>query len=389
MAIRILRSNSAVLSCDNDRRSTQTWAHLPLGRLPGMIPRSVLAVALLAFAFTLQGCRATPGASATDRGDAAGDFTPVVRPEAPPGPAPEGMAWVPGGRFWMGCGGCQLADAVPVHPVDMSGFWIDRTPVTNTEFARFTAATGYLTVAERPLDAKAFPDLPPERLAPGSVVFSPPRHDLPYLRYLDWWRWVPGANWRHPEGPASDLKGREDHPVVHVTYEDAAAYARWAGKRLPTEAEFEWAARGGLDRKRYAWGDELKPGGRWVANIFEGRFPTRNTGEDGYVGTSPVTAFPPNGFGLYDMGGNVWQWTSDWYRPDWYARLAAAGVARNPAGPPTSRDPSHPDAPTRVIRGGSFLCSDQFCTRYLVGSRGRGEASTGSSNLGFRLVRSN
>jgi len=350
--------------------------------------RPTLLALQLVLAGGLAGCRdkaevATLGGSSVETG-----FVPAVRAEMSPGLAPEGMAWVPGGRFWMGCDGCNLPDAVPVHPVDVNGFWIDRTPVTNQEFERFIAATGYVTVAERRLDPKEFPDLPKERLEPGSIVFSPPKRDLPYLRSLDWWRWVPGANWRQPEGPGSDLRGRANHPVVHVTYEDADAYARWAGKRVPTEAEFEWAARGGLDRKRYAWGNDLKPGGRYVANIFEGRFPTHNTAEDGYVGTSPVTAFPPNGFGLYDMGGNVWEWTSDWYRADWYARLAAAGVARNPTGPPTSLDPSHPDSPTRVIRGGSYLCSDQFCTRYLVGSRGRGEVSTGSSNLGFRLVRS-
>jgi sulfatase modifying factor 1 len=352
-----------------------------------MTPR-IFLFAFLALGLSLSGCRGAPRASASERRLASEVFVPGVRHEPAPGPTPNGMVWVPGGRFWMGCDGCNLPDALPVHPVDVSGFWIDRSPVTNAQFERFVAATGYLTVAERQLDPKDFPDLPREHLAPGSVVFSPPKRDLPYLRYLDWWRWVPGASWRHPEGPASDLRARENHPVVHVAYEDAVAYARWAGGRLPTEAEFEWAARGGLDRKRYAWGDELKPGGHWVANIFQGRFPTRNTGEDGYLGTSPVSAFPPNGFGLYDMGGNVWQWTSDWYRPDWYARLAAGGVARNPTGPAKSRDPSHPDVPTHVIRGGSFLCSDQYCTRYLVGSRGRGDASTGSSNLGFRLVRS-
>jgi sulfatase modifying factor 1 len=342
---------------------------------------SVLALA----AGALAGCRSAPRTPSTESGGEI--FAPSVDREPAPGPAPEGMVWVPGGGFWMGCGGCKLPDAEPVHPVVVSGFWMDRAPVTNADFARFVAATGYLTVAERPLDPKEFPDLPPDRRAPGSVVFSPPSHDLPGLRYLDWWRWVPGASWRHPEGPGSDLGGRESHPVVHVAYEDAAAYARWAGKRLPTEAEYEWAARGGLDRKHYAWGDELKPSGHWVANIFQGHFPTRNTAEDGYAGTSPVTAFPPNGFGLYDMGGNVWQWTSDWYQADWYARLAASGVARNPTGPPRSLDPSHPETPTRVIRGGSFLCSDQYCTRYLVGSRGLGAQTTGSSNLGFRLVR--
>jgi formylglycine-generating enzyme required for sulfatase activity len=349
---------------------------------PGFLACLGLPASIALGLLVLAACRGAPRATASEPAREA--FTPAVDRAPPPGPAPDGMVWVPGGRFWMGCPGCNLPDALPVHAVAISGFWMGRTPVTNAEFARFVAATGYVTVAERRLDPKDFPDLPAERRAPGSVVFSPPAHDAQDLSYLDWWRWVPGASWRHPEGPGSDLRGLDDHPVVHVAYEDAVAYARWAGKRLPTEAEFEWAARGGLDRKRYAWGDELKPGGHYVANIFEGRFPTHNTGEDGYVGTSPVTAFPPNGFGLRDMGGNVWQWTSDWYRADWYARLAASGIATNPTGPPKSPDASHPD---RVIRGGSYLCSDQYCTRYLVGSRGRGDAATGASNLGFRLVR--
>ncbi|HEX5387748.1 MAG TPA: formylglycine-generating enzyme family protein [Gemmatimonadales bacterium] len=314
---------------------------------------------------------------------------PHVNADRPPGPAPDGMQWIPGGTFWMGCGGCNLPDAVPVHLVTVRGFWMGRHPVTNAEFSRFVAATGYVTVAERAPDPTAFPGVPRDRLVPGSAVFSPPERALPMLRYLDWWRYVPGANWRHPDGPASNIDRRADHPVVHIAYEDALAYARWAGKRLPTEAEYEFAARGGLDRKRYAWGDTLEPGGRWAANIFQGRFPVRNTAEDGYAGTSPVGAFPPNGFGLYDMGGNVWQWTSDWYRADYYATLAAAPApAVDPRGPAASLDPDEPAVPERVIRGGSFLCSDQYCTRYLVGSRGRGEPSTGASNLGFRLAAS-
>jgi formylglycine-generating enzyme required for sulfatase activity len=201
------------------------------------------------------------------------------------------------------------------------------------------------------------------------------------MRYVDWWRWVPGASWRQPEGPGSDLRGRADHPAVHVAFEDAEAYARWAGKQLPTEAQFEFAARGGLDRRRYAWGDSLTPGGHWAANIFQGSFPVRNAALDGFARTSPVGAFPANGFGLLDMGGNVWQWTADWYDPAAYAGLQAA-VSRNP----TVSRPPHGRA-ERAIRGGSFLCSDQYCTRYLVGSRGRGDPSTGASNLGFRLIR--
>ena len=319
-------------------------------------------------------CRSTPAARPA--------FVPAVREAPAPGPAPEGMVWIPGGRFWMGCEGCNLPDALPVHPVELDGFWMDRAPVTNAEFARFAEATGYVTVAERRPDPREFPGTPAESLTTGSVVFRPPAREFPGMRYVDWWRWVPGASWRHPEGPGSDLRGRTDHPVVHVAFQDAEAYARWAGKRLPTEAEYEFAARGGLDRRRYAWGDTLTPGGRWVANVFQGRFPVRNAAADGFVATSPVGAFPANGFGLLDMGGNVWQWTSDWYDEHAYAR-PSAGVVRNPA---VKRPPAD-QRPERAIRGGSFLCSDQYCTRYLVGSRGRGEPSTGASNLGFRLVR--
>ena len=192
----------------------------------------------------------------------------------------------------------------------------------------------------------------------------------------------------HPEGSASSIQGRERHPVVQIAWTDAVAYAKWAGKRLPTEAEFEFAARGGLDRNFYAWGNELKPGGKWAANNWQGRFPSQNTVEDGYGGTSPVTAFPPNGFGLYDVGGNVWQWCADWYRPDYFATLAAAGIVRNPQGPPDCYDPQEPLAQKRVQKGGSFLCSDRYCSRYLVGSRGRGAVDSSGSNTGFRCVTS-
>jgi formylglycine-generating enzyme required for sulfatase activity len=212
---------------------------------------------------------------------------------------------------------------------------------------------------------------------------------VPLDNPLQWWRYTPGANWKHPAGPGSDLQGLADHPVVHVAFEDAVAYSRWAGKRLPTEAEFEFAARGGLDRQKYPWGNDMNPGGKAAANTWQGQFPARDHGDDGYLGTSPVTAFPPNGFNLYDMGGNVWQWCADWYRPEAYAARAEAGpVARNPQGPSDSFDPQEPGAAKRVTRGGSYLCTDQYCARYLVGSRGKSEISSGSSNLGFRLAQS-
>jgi len=309
------------------------------------------------------------------------------RPPAPAS-APDGMVWVPGGQFWMGCEGCGLPDALPVHLVAVDGFWMDATPVTNAQFAEFVRATSYVTVAEREPDPRDFPGAPSPSLQPGSIVFTPPAHPVSLDDFTQWWRYVPGANWKHPDGPASSIDGLERHPVVHVAWDDVTAYARWAGKRLPTEAEFEFAARGGLDRNLYPWGNELKPAGKVPANIWEGHFPDVNSGEDGYVKTSPVTAFPPNRYGLYDVGGNVWEWCADWYRPDYYGTVSRIAPARNPQGPDASVDPEEPGAQKRVTRGGSFLCSREYCARYLVGSRGRQEIGSGSSNLGFRLVRS-
>ena len=300
---------------------------------------------------------------------------------------PQGMVWIRGGTFQMGCRDCGMPDTLPVHTVSVDGFWMDATPVTNVQFAKFVEATRYVTVAEKKPDPRDLPGVAPEALVAGSAVFTPPKNPVPLDDIGNWWTYVPGANWQHPEGPSSDIRSRMDHPVVHIAYEDAEAYARWAGGRLPTEAEFEYAARGGLEGKRYAWGDELKPGGRYVANIFQGHFPNGDTGEDGYRGTSPVRAFPPNGYGLYDMCGNVWQWTADWYRPDTYAARAGTTV-KNPVGPESSFDPQEPEARKKVQRGGSYLCSEQYCQRFLVGSRGKGEIRSSSSNLSFRLVRS-
>jgi formylglycine-generating enzyme len=313
-------------------------------------------------------------------------------------PPPEGMSWIPGGEFSMGAldppAAEQVAmhgaeDARPIHRVYVDGFWMDKTDVTNEEFARFVKATDYVTVAERKPAAEDFPGAPLENLVAGSVVFSPPDHPVPLNDHFQWWSYVKGANWRHPEGPKSNIKGREKYPVVQVAYPDALAYAKWAGKRLPTEAEWEFAARGGLAGKRYPWGDEFQPSAKWMANTYQGHFPVSDTGADGYVGISPVVQFPPNDYGLYDMAGNVWQWTSDWYRPDYYQQLAeAGGVARNPHGPDTPFDPSEPNEQKKVHRGGSFLCTDQYCSRYVVGTRGKGEISTATNHLGFRCVRS-
>jgi formylglycine-generating enzyme len=265
---------------------------------------------------------------------------------------------------------------------------MDQTEVTNEEFARFVRATHYVTVAERAPRAEDFPGAPPENLVPGSVVFTAPNHPVSLNDHFQWWSYVKRADWRHPQGPESDLKGKEKYPVVQVAYEDAVAFANWAGKRLPTEAEWEFAARGGLSGKVYAWGDEMTPGGKVMANTFQGHFPDNDTGEDGYKGIGPGAQFPANGYGLYDVAGNVWEWTSDWYRPDYYAQLAkTGGVARNPRGPETPFDPSEPTEKKRVHRGGSFLCTDQYCSRYMIGTRGKGEASTGTNHVGFRLVK--
>ncbi len=317
-----------------------------------------------------------------------------------PGSAPDGMAWIPGGVFSMGAQDAPdmndvamhaTTDSRPIHRVYVEGFWMDTTDVTNEEFANFVKATSYVTIAERKPRAEDFPGAPPENLVAGSVVFSPSDHAVQLNNHFQWWSYVKGANWRHPLGPESNIKGREKYPVVHIAYQDASAYAKWAGKRLPTEAEWEFAARGGLSGKPFVWGDQFRPNGKWMANTFQGQFPVKGTnkGDDGFIGIAPVAQYPPNGYGLYDMAGNVWQWTNDWYRPDYYARLVAAGgVARNPQGPASPYDPSEPTEKKRVQRGGSFLCTDEYCSRYIVGTRGKGEVSTGTNHLGFRCVKS-
>jgi len=307
------------------------------------------------------------------------------------------MAWIPGGEFSMGAndppdrdevGMKATEDARPIHRVYVDGFFMDKTDVTNAQFAEFVKATGYVTVAERTPKAEDFPGAPPENLVAGSVVFSPPDHPVPLNNHFQWWSYVRGANWRHPLGPQSDIKGKEDYPVVHIAYEDAEAYAKWAGKRLPTEAEWEFAARGGRTGETFVWGEEFCVSGKHMANTHQGSFPQQDTGEDGFAGISPVARFAPNGYGLFDMAGNVWQWTSDWYRPDYYAQLVKSGsVSRNPRGPASAYDPSEPNQPKKAQRGGSFLCTDQYCSRYIVGTRGKGEVSSGTNHLGFRCVK--
>lgn len=326
-----------------------------------------------------------------------------------PGAPPPGMVWIPGGEFSMGCadprgipyGGTDpMTDSRPIHRVRVDGFWMDATEVTNAQFAEFVAATGYVTVAEQPPRPEDFPGAPPENLVAGSIVFTPPDGPVPLrdatgAAHLRWWSYVPGANWRHPLGPDSDVAGHDELPVVHVAFEDAEAYATWAGKRLPTEAEWEFAARGGLDGQPYPWGDDFLPDGRWMANTWQGRFPAENTALDGFAAIAPVAQYPPNGYGLHDVSGNVWEWCADWYRPDTYLRRtardatpAADAFVSNPVGPADSFDPQEPGVAKRVQRGGSFLCTDQYCSRYIVGTRGKGELSSGTNHLGFRCVKS-
>ena len=325
-------------------------------------------------------------------------FEPTVaHSTTPAGPPPKGMVWIPGGEFSMGAAdpermddtvGMQATtDSRPIHRVSVDGFWMDATEVTNGQFAEFVRATGYVTVAERVPRAEDVPGAPRENLVAGSVVFSPPAHAVPLNDALQWWSYVEGAHWRQPQGPGSSLEGRGNYPVIHVAFDDAMAYAKWAGNRLPTEAEWEFAARGGLTGALYPWGSNFRRDEHFLTNSHQGHFPDQDTAADGFDGIAPVAQFPPNAYGLFDVAGNVWEWVSDWYRPDYYANLAGAGVARNPQGPDQSFDPSEPGVAKRVHRGGSFLCTDQYCSRYMVGTRGKGDPSTGTNHLGFRTVR--
>lgn len=303
-------------------------------------------------------------------------------------PAPD-MVWIAAGSFRMGSD-TDYPEEAPVHPVALDGFWIDRTPVTNRDFHRFIAATAYVTEAERVPDPQDYPGADPALLVPGSLVFMPPGRPGDPEDWTRWWSFVPGAHWRQPQGPGSGLEGLEDHPVVHVSHGDALAYALWCGKALPTEAEWEFAARGGRDGTRFPWGEDLAPGGIHRANTWQGRFPMENLGEDGHVGTSPVLSYPPNGYGLFDMIGNVWEWTDDWYRPRHAAPAAkACCLPRNPRGgtPEESLDPTAPALPRKVLKGGSHLCAPTYCRRYRPAARQPQTIDTASVHIGFRCVR--
>jgi sulfatase modifying factor 1 len=312
--------------------------------------------------------------------------------DLPEGDAPDGaVVALPGGEFLMGSDD-HYPEEAPTHRVRVDAFAIDRHQVTNARFAAFVAATGWVTVAERPLDPADFPGAPRENLVPGSLVFTPTPGPVDLRHLSQWWTWTPGASWRHPEGPGSDLDDRADHPVVHVAHEDATAFAAWAGARLPSEAEWEYAARGGLEGTAFTWGDEPRPDGRIMANTWDGLdFPWRSTGESGWRRTAPVGSFPPNGFGLYDMAGNAWEWTDDW----WTSRHPADAerpccVPHNPRGGAVedSFDPAQPQfhVPRKVIKGGSHLCADSYCLRYRPAARRPQMVDTGMGHIGFRTV---
>lgn len=307
----------------------------------------------------------------------------------------EGMVHITGGEFTMGSDHpLSRPDERPLHRVKVDDFWIDAHEVTNKQFAEFVRATGYVTTAERVPDlaeimSQAPPGTPPppkENLVAGSMVFTPPNRAVPLNDIRRWWTWMPGADWQHPEGPTSSIRGRENHPVVHVSWDDAVAYAEWCGKRLPTEAEWEFAARGGLDGSPFVWGSSPLSDTNPQANVWQGGFPNLNQAADGYVRTAPVGNFAANGYSLHDMAGNVWEWCSDWYRPDGYALQASAEVLSNPCGPERSADPRRPYMPQRVQRGGSFLCNDEYCSSYRPSARMGCSPDTGMSHVGFRCA---
>ncbi|MDM0022450.1 formylglycine-generating enzyme family protein [Variovorax saccharolyticus] len=312
---------------------------------------------------------------------------PIEAPSAAPHP---GMLWIPGGTFRMGSDH-HYPEEKPAHRVKVDGFWMDATPITNAQFRAFVEATGHTTFCEIPPNPKDYPGALPEMLKAASSVFVPPPGRVSLHDHFRWWGFVPNANWRQPQGPGSSLVGKDDHPVVHVAWSDVEAYAQWAGKQIPTEAEWEFAARGGLDGAEYAWGDELAPGGVHQANTWQGEFPWQNLAADGFVGTSPVASYASNGWGLYDMTGNVWEWTQTWYaprHPD--EKQKACCIPVNPRGAPKAQsfDPAMPELPIprKVMKGGSHLCAPNYCRRYRPAARMPQPIDTSTSHLGFRCV---
>lgn len=308
----------------------------------------------------------------------------------------DGMVWIAGGEFLMGATDNEgRPDEYPQHKVKLDGFWMDVNEVTNADFKKFVTATGYVTTAEKAPDWEEMKkQLPPgtpkpdaSELVAASLVFAQPGHPVPLTDASQWWSWVKGANWKHPRGPGTNINGKDHYPAVHISWDDAVAYCKWAGKRLPTEAEWEYAARGGLDNARYPWGNEDIEAGKPKANTWQGSFPDKNTVWDRFDRLAPVKSFAANGFGLYDMAGNVWEWTADWYRPDYY-QTVKNGTVQNPAGPSSSYDPMEPTIPKKVVRGGSFMCNASYCKGYRVTSRMKTSPDTGLEHTGFRCVSS-
>lgn len=307
-----------------------------------------------------------------------------------------GMVKIAGGTYMMGGDNSQAdKDEYPKHKVIIDGFYMDIHEVTNAQFKAFVNATGYITTAEKKPDWEELKkQLPPgtpkpdeSNLVPSSLVFTPPNHPVDLNNYSQWWSWVSGANWKNPSGPNSNIKGKDNYPVIQISWDDATAYCKWAGKRLPTEAEWEFAARGGKQNKIYPWGDEGISVGKPKANSWDGPFPNANSARDGFKDLAPVKSFAPNGYGLYDMAGNVWEWCNDWYRNDYYQSVTKSEGIKNPQGPSDSYDPDEPYTPKKVARGGSFMCNDSYCSGYRVARRMKSSYDSGLSNMGFRCVR--
>ncbi|MFT3685306.1 MAG: formylglycine-generating enzyme family protein [Phycisphaerales bacterium] len=354
-------------------------------------------------------CGCAIAVAAGTAGSALHAQAPQTPAESSP-PSPPGMRWIPAGEFTMGTDDAQSQlNERPAHRVRVSGIWMDETDVTNAQFAAFIKATGYITTAEKPVDWEELKkQVPPgtpkpsdEDLKPGSLVFTPPGQRVDTRNMANWWTWTHGADWRHPQGPSSSIQGKDDYPVLQVSWDDAAAYAKWAGKRLPTEAEWEHAARGGAEKNtRFWWGDEFKPavpgkGATFMANTYTGEFPVKDTAEDGYAGPSPVKAFPANGYGLYDMAGNVWNWCADFYADNAHVEATeqaksptskTPGLTCDPSGPAKTFSAHNPQAFERVTKGGSFLCSASYCESYRPTARRGTPPDTGTGHIGFRCV---
>jgi formylglycine-generating enzyme required for sulfatase activity len=352
------------------------------------------------FYFFLKGPAAKKNQTAQNTLYAAEDsvqFSPTIENQVPSGlVAPNGMVIIPGGSFSMGstikneslCSmGGLTSDCNFIHEVYVNPFFMDEHEVTNDEFAKFVDATGYVTLAEQAPTKEEFPNAPPENLRAGSVVFTPPGVSVPLNNHYQWWEFIFGADWQHPEGPGSNIKGKGNYPVVQIAWDDAVAYAKWAGKRLPTEAEWEFAARGGVSGQTFAWGNDFKMDGNYMGNTFQGAFPNEDTGADGYLGIAPTKSFPANRYGLFDVTGNVWEWCEDWYDSRYYESIATQKLIKNPKGPSKSYDPDEPLVAKKVQRGGSYLCTEQYCSRYVLGTRGKGDWRTGTNHIGFRCVK--